>query len=65
MQAIEGMAAEQNCDVLRLDAYSKHTGLQIFYPRLGFRNVGRFPVWSARLGEAETTCYEKFLVADL
>lgn len=61
VQTIEGMASEQGCDVLRLDAYSKHAGLQIFYPRLGFRNVGRFPVWSERLGEAETTCYEKLL----
>lgn len=62
IQTIEDMAAEQGCEVLRLDSYSRHAGLQIFYPKLGFRNVGRFAVWSDRLGEAETTCYEKRLV---
>lgn len=61
MQAIEDMATDQGCDVLRLDAYSKHTGLQSFYPKLGFRNVGHFVFWSERHGEAETTCYEKLL----
>jgi GNAT superfamily N-acetyltransferase len=60
---IEGMAAEQGCAVLRLDAYSKHAGLQIFYPQLGFRNVGHFIFWSERHGEAETTCYEKLLIS--
>ncbi len=62
IQTIEDMAAEQGCEVLRLDAYSRHAGLQIFYPKPGFRNVGRFSVWSERPGEAETTCYEKRLV---
>lgn len=62
MQTIEGLAAEQGCDVMRLDAYSKHAGLQIFYPKLGFRNVGHFFFWSERHGDAETTCYEKPVV---
>jgi ribosomal protein S18 acetylase RimI-like enzyme len=61
-QMIESMAAEQGCEVMRLDAYSKHTGLQIFYSKLGFRNIGHFVFWSERRGEAETTCYEKLLV---
>lgn len=62
IQTIESMAAGQGCEVIRLDAYSKHAGLQIFYSKLGFRNVGHFSVWSERVGEAETTCYEKHLV---
>lgn len=65
VQTIEGMGAFQGCDVLRLDAYSKHAGLRIFYPKLGFRNVGRFSLWSERLGEAETTCYEKRLAPQI
>lgn len=65
VQTIEGMAAEQGCDVIRLDAYSKHEGLQIFYTKLGFRNVGHFVIWSERRGEAETTCYEKRLLPQI
>ncbi len=61
VQTIEGMGVLQGCEVLRLDAYSKHAGLQIFYPKLGFRHVGCFSLWSERLGEVETTCYEKRL----
>lgn len=61
MQTIEGMAAEQGCEAVRLDAYSRHAGLQIFYSKLGYRNVGQFLFRSERRGEAETTCYEKLL----
>lgn len=61
MRTIESMAADQGCMVVRLDAYSRHAGLQIFYSKLGYRNVGQFLFWSQRRGEAETTCYEKLL----
>lgn len=61
MQTIERMAAEQGCDAIRLDAYSRHAGLQIFYSKQGYRSVGHFFFWSDRRGEAETTCYEKLL----
>lgn len=61
MGTIEEMARAQGCEVIRLDAYIKHPGLQIFYSRLGYRDVAHVAFWSERRGEAETVCYEKLL----
>lgn len=59
MEAIEDMAMAQGCEVIRLDAYIRHPGLHIFYPRMGYRDVAHVVFWSEQHGEAETVCYEK------
>jgi GNAT superfamily N-acetyltransferase len=66
MGTIESMAAALGCEVIRLDAYIRHSGLQVFYPKLGYRDVAHVVFLSERRGEAETVCYEKLLapVAD-
>jgi len=61
MGIIEGIAAMKNCEVVRLDAYIKHPGLHMFYPKLGYRDIGHVTFLSERRGQAETVCYEKLL----
>jgi GNAT superfamily N-acetyltransferase len=59
MHMIERISLQQSCEAIRLDAYDKHSGLHIFYTRLGYNNRGSFTFFMKRYGETGMVCFEK------
>ena len=59
MHLVEHLSLQQSCEAIRLDAYDKHSGLHLFYTKLGYRHRGSFTFFTKGYGETGMVCFEK------